>query len=112
LISTSRANSVYRAHQESFLYAHWDDICEIMATYDVSFCIGDGLRPGLIARAVFAEHESGLRFRRPLAFSESVFTLVVAWAVSAFSSPAAEHVRRGWCFPLFQRPELDNEQMP
>jgi len=38
-------------HQESFLYTHWDDICEIMATYDVSFSIGDGLRPGSIADA-------------------------------------------------------------
>ena len=33
-------------HQESFLYTHWDEICEIMAAYDVSFSIGDGLRPG------------------------------------------------------------------
>jgi len=32
-------------HQESFLYTHWDDICDIMADYDVSFSIGDGLRP-------------------------------------------------------------------
>jgi phosphomethylpyrimidine synthase len=38
-------------HQENFLYAHWDDICEIMAAYDVSFSIGDGLRPGSIADA-------------------------------------------------------------
>jgi len=38
-------------HQESFLYAHWDDICDIMAAYDVSFSIGDGLRPGSIADA-------------------------------------------------------------
>ena len=38
-------------HQESFLYAHWDEICEIMAAYDVSFSIGDGLRPGSIADA-------------------------------------------------------------
>ena len=46
-------------HQENFLYTHWDDICEIMAAYDVSFSIGDGLRPGSIAdandRAQFAE---------------------------------------------------------
>src|SRR5947209_2606238 len=33
-------------HQESFLYTCWDEICEIMAAYDVSFSIGDGLRPG------------------------------------------------------------------
>jgi len=38
-------------HQESFLYMHWDEICEIMAAYDVSFSIGDGLRPGSIADA-------------------------------------------------------------
>src|SRR6476661_588629 len=38
-------------HQESFLYTHWDEICEIMAMYDVSFSIGDGLRPGSIADA-------------------------------------------------------------
>ena len=46
-------------HQESFLYTHWDDICDIMAAYDVSFSIGDGLRPGSIAdandRAQFSE---------------------------------------------------------
>jgi phosphomethylpyrimidine synthase len=38
-------------HRENFLYTHWDDICEIMAAYDVSFSIGDGLRPGSIADA-------------------------------------------------------------
>jgi phosphomethylpyrimidine synthase len=38
-------------HKESFLYTHWDEICEIMAAYDVSFSIGDGLRPGSIADA-------------------------------------------------------------
>ena len=38
-------------HKESFLYTHWDQICEIMAAYDVSFSIGDGLRPGSIADA-------------------------------------------------------------
>ena len=38
-------------HEESFLYTHWDDICDIMAAYDVSFSIGDGLRPGSIADA-------------------------------------------------------------
>src|SRR5205809_2518216 len=38
-------------HQESFLYTHWDEICEIMAAYDVSFSIGDGLPPGSIADA-------------------------------------------------------------
>jgi phosphomethylpyrimidine synthase len=38
-------------HRESFLYTRWDDICAIMAEYDVSFSIGDGLRPGCIADA-------------------------------------------------------------
>ena len=36
---------------ENFLYTHWDDICDICAAYDVSFSIGDGLRPGSIADA-------------------------------------------------------------
>ena len=49
-------------HQESFLYTHWDDICDIMVAYDVSFSIGDGLRPGSIAdandRAQFGELET------------------------------------------------------
>lgn len=38
-------------HQENFLYTHWDEICEIMAAYDVTFSIGDALRPGSIADA-------------------------------------------------------------
>jgi phosphomethylpyrimidine synthase len=38
-------------HKENFLYTHWDDICDIMAAYDVAFSIGDGLRPGSIADA-------------------------------------------------------------
>ena len=38
-------------HKENFLYTHWDEICEIMAAYDVSFSIGDGLRPGCLADA-------------------------------------------------------------
>jgi phosphomethylpyrimidine synthase len=38
-------------HQENFLYTRWDEICEIMAAYDVSFSIGDGLRPGSIEDA-------------------------------------------------------------
>jgi len=35
-------------HQESFLYTHFEEICEVMAAYDVSFSLGDGLRPGSI----------------------------------------------------------------
>ena len=48
-------------HKENFLYTNWDEICEIMAAYGVSFSIGDGLRPGSIAdandRAQLAELE-------------------------------------------------------
>ena len=36
---------------ENFLYTHWDEICDILATYDVAVSIGDGLRPGSIADA-------------------------------------------------------------
>jgi len=49
-------------HQENFLYTHFEEICEIMKTYDVSFSLGDGLRPGSIADAnddaQFAELET------------------------------------------------------
>jgi phosphomethylpyrimidine synthase len=38
-------------HRESFLYTHFEDICEIMKAYDVSFSLGDGLRPGCLADA-------------------------------------------------------------
>ena len=38
-------------HEESFLYTHFEEICEIMKAYDVSFSLGDGLRPGSIADA-------------------------------------------------------------
>ena len=49
-------------HQENFLYTHFKEICEIMQAYDVSFSLGDGLRPGSIAdandAAQFAELET------------------------------------------------------
>ncbi len=49
-------------HKESFLYERFEEICEIMRAYDVSFSLGDGLRPGSIAdandRAQFAELET------------------------------------------------------
>ena len=49
-------------HEENFLYTHFDELCEIMAAYDVSFSLGDGLRPGSIAdandAAQFAELET------------------------------------------------------
>ncbi|MDX9740942.1 MAG: phosphomethylpyrimidine synthase ThiC [Gammaproteobacteria bacterium] len=38
-------------HRENFLYTHFEEICEIMKAYDVSFSLGDGLRPGSIADA-------------------------------------------------------------
>lgn len=63
----SRGGSIMAAwclahHRENFLYTHFEDICEIMKTYDVSFSLGDGLRPGSIAdandEAQFAELET------------------------------------------------------
>ncbi|TDT37007.1 hydroxymethylpyrimidine synthase [Halospina denitrificans] len=49
-------------HEESFLYTHFEEICEIMKRYDVAFSLGDGLRPGSIAdandEAQFAELET------------------------------------------------------
>ncbi|WP_394236384.1 phosphomethylpyrimidine synthase ThiC [Niallia oryzisoli] len=49
-------------HQENFLYTHFEEICEIMQTYDICFSLGDGLRPGSIAdandEAQFAELET------------------------------------------------------
>ncbi|MCD9618963.1 phosphomethylpyrimidine synthase ThiC [Chryseobacterium gleum] len=49
-------------HKESFLYTHFEEICEIMKKYDVAFSLGDGLRPGSIAdandAAQFAELET------------------------------------------------------
>jgi phosphomethylpyrimidine synthase len=63
----SRGGSILAAwclahHQENFLYTHFEEICEIMKAYDVSFSLGDGLRPGSIAdandAAQFAELET------------------------------------------------------
>ncbi|MCF6214717.1 MAG: phosphomethylpyrimidine synthase ThiC [Emcibacter sp.] len=49
-------------HEESFLYTHFEEICEIMKAYDVAFSLGDGLRPGSVAdandEAQFAELET------------------------------------------------------
>jgi phosphomethylpyrimidine synthase len=52
----SRGGSILAAwclahHQENFLYTHFEEMCEIMAAYDVAFSLGDGLRPGSIADA-------------------------------------------------------------
>ncbi|MGI2295402.1 phosphomethylpyrimidine synthase ThiC [Paenibacillus sp. GXUN7292] len=63
----SRGGSIMAAwclahHQENFLYTHFEEICEIMKSYDVAFSLGDGLRPGSIAdandEAQFAELET------------------------------------------------------
>ena len=63
----SRGGSIMAAwmlahHQESFLYTHFHELCEILARYDVTFSLGDGLRPGSIAdandAAQFAELET------------------------------------------------------
>jgi phosphomethylpyrimidine synthase len=63
----SRGGSIMAAwclahHQESFLYTHFRELCEILRDYDVTFSLGDGLRPGSIAdandRAQFAELET------------------------------------------------------
>jgi phosphomethylpyrimidine synthase len=64
-------------HQENFLYTHWDEICEIMAAYDVAFSIGDGLRPGSIDdandEAQFAElRTQGELTRRAWSFDVQV----------------------------------------
>jgi len=49
-------------HQENFLYTHFEEICELLAQYDVAFSLGDGLRPGCLAdandEAQFAELET------------------------------------------------------
>jgi phosphomethylpyrimidine synthase len=52
----SRGGSILAAwclahHRENFLYEHFDELCEILAAYDVAFSLGDGLRPGCIADA-------------------------------------------------------------
>ncbi|MFS1511949.1 phosphomethylpyrimidine synthase ThiC [Chengkuizengella sp. SCS-71B] len=63
----SRGGSIMAAwclahHEESFLYTHFEEICEILRTYDISISLGDGLRPGSIAdandEAQFAELET------------------------------------------------------
>ncbi len=48
-------------HEENFLYTHFDEICEIMKAYDVSFSLGDGLRPGCIQDANDAAQFGELR---------------------------------------------------
>jgi len=66
-------------HKESFLYTHFEDICEIMKAYDVSFSLGDGLRPGSIAdandEAQFAELETLGELTR-IAWKHDVQTMI------------------------------------
>jgi phosphomethylpyrimidine synthase len=66
-------------HKESFLYTHFEEICEIMKAYDVSFSLGDGLRPGSIAdandEAQFAELETLGELTR-IAWKHDVQTII------------------------------------
>mgnify|MGYP002623627316 FL=1 len=66
-------------HKESFLYTHFTEICEIMRAYDVSFSLGDGLRPGSIAdandAAQFAELET-LGELTKIAWAHGVQTMI------------------------------------
>jgi phosphomethylpyrimidine synthase len=66
-------------HQENFLYTHFEEICEIMKAYDVSFSLGDGLRPGSIAdandAAQFAELETLGELTR-IAWKHDVQTMI------------------------------------
>ena len=62
----SRGGSIMAAwclahHEESFLYTHFDELCEIFARYDITFSLGDGLRPGSIADANDAAQFAELR---------------------------------------------------
>ncbi len=66
-------------HKESFLYTHFEDICDLMRAYDVSFSLGDGLRPGSIAdandAAQFAELET-LGELTKIAWGKGVQTMI------------------------------------
>ncbi|MCI0548280.1 MAG: phosphomethylpyrimidine synthase ThiC [Candidatus Rokubacteria bacterium] len=66
-------------HRESFLYEHFAELCEIMAAYDVSFSLGDGLRPGSTAdandEAQFAELET-LGELTPVAWAHDVQVMI------------------------------------
>jgi phosphomethylpyrimidine synthase len=66
-------------HQENFLYTHFEEICEIMKTYDITFSLGDGLRPGSVAdandEAQFAELKTLGELTR-IAWKHDVQTLI------------------------------------
>jgi len=66
-------------HRENFLYTHFEELCEIMAAYDVTFSLGDGLRPGSIAdandEAQFAELETLGELTR-IAWKHDVQTMI------------------------------------
>ena len=80
----SRGGSIMAAwclahHEENFLYSHFEEICEVMAAYDVAFSLGDGLRPGSIAdandEAQFAELDTPGELTR-IAWSHDVQVMV------------------------------------
>src|SRR5207249_5377792 len=67
----SRGGSIMAAwclahHRESFLYTHFEELCEILAPYDVAFSLGHGLRPGSIADANDEAQFAELRTLRDL----------------------------------------------
>ena len=66
-------------HQENFLYTHFEEICEIMKTYDITFSLGDGLRPGSVAdandEAQFAELKTLGELTR-IAWKHDIQTLI------------------------------------
>ncbi|PID47896.1 MAG: phosphomethylpyrimidine synthase ThiC [Proteobacteria bacterium] len=66
-------------HEENFLYTHFEEICEIMKTYDITFSLGDGLRPGSVAdandEAQFAELKT-LGELTKIAWKHDVQTLI------------------------------------
>ncbi len=88
-------------HKENFCYTHWDEICEIMAAYDVSFSIGDGLRPGSIAdandEAQFAElHAQGELTERAWKHGVQVMN-EGAWPRPDAHDPREHDEQLEWC---------------
>ncbi|SLH71863.1 Thiamine biosynthesis protein ThiC [Mycobacteroides abscessus subsp. abscessus] len=93
----SRGGSIMAAwclahHRESFLYTHFEELCEILARYDVTFSLGDGLRPGSIAdandEAQFAELRT-LGELTKIAKSHGFYTL---GPLATDIAPAYDHI--------------------
>ena len=84
-------------HKESFLYEKFDEICDIMAAYDVSFSLGDGLRPGSIAdandAAQFAELDT-LGELTKVAWDKGCQVMIEGPGHSSLVQPAAGDLRR------------------